>query len=153
MFIEERYKVKVDDLNSIFEFISEGKNGSITKIVQFTKTRWEGVYNLGFGDKNLKTGILDDKVISDNGDFEKVLATVAATVYTFTKFNPNVVVILRATNKARIRLYQMAISKYLEKISKDFDVYGYAQDKANWELFKRNINYRGFLLQKKINIL
>ncbi len=44
--------------------------------------------NLGFGDKDLQTGEVDDTVISDNGDSQKVLATVAATVYAFTDKYP-----------------------------------------------------------------
>jgi hypothetical protein len=34
------------------------------------------MYNLGFGDYNEITGLIDDKVITNNGDREKVLATV-----------------------------------------------------------------------------
>ena len=41
------------------------------------------VYNIAFGDKDNTTGNIDDTIISNNGDSEKVLATVAATVYAF----------------------------------------------------------------------
>ena len=91
---------------------------------KFNRTKLENVFNLGFGDKDLKSGILDDKIVSDNGDFEKVLATVAATVYTFTENKPNSVIIIRGANKARVRLYQIGISKYFEKIYEDFEVFG-----------------------------
>lgn len=39
------------------------------------------LYNLAFGDKNPLTGEIDDKIVTDNGDSEKVLATVVAAVY------------------------------------------------------------------------
>ncbi len=151
MFIEDRYEIDNNYLDSIFEFKSTGKKGEITKIVRFDKTGIGNVFNLGFGDKDLKNGILDDKVISDNGDFEKVLATVASTVYSFTQNKPNSVIIIRGTNKARVRLYQIGISKYFEKIYEDFEVYGLTE--TDWQPFIRNTRYRGFLLQRKNNFL
>ena len=33
MFIEDRYDVEIDDTISFFEFVSEGKNGKIPKLV------------------------------------------------------------------------------------------------------------------------
>lgn len=151
MFIEDRYEIDNNDLDSIFEFKSIGKKGEIIKIVRFDKTKLENVFNLGFGDKDLKSGILDDKIVSDNGDFEKVLATVAATVYTFTENKPNSVIIIRGANKARVRLYQIGISKYFEKIYEDFEVFGLTE--TGWQPFIRNTRYRGFLIQRKNNIL
>ena len=35
-----------------FDFISEGKNGNIQKVIMFQETGIEGVFNLGFGDKD-----------------------------------------------------------------------------------------------------
>ena len=118
---------------------------------KFNRTEIENVFNLGFGDEDLKTGILDDKVISDNGDFEKILATLTATVYAFTKKKPNSVIIIRGVNKARVRLYQIGISKYFEKIYEDFEVFGLTE--TGWQPFIRNTRYRGFLIQRKNNIL
>ncbi|MFY7789008.1 MAG: DUF6934 family protein [Thermoflexibacteraceae bacterium] len=45
--------------------------------------------NLGFGDKHPITGEIDDLAVTDNGDSEKVLATVAATVYEVTTHYKN----------------------------------------------------------------
>lgn len=75
-----RYEIKSDASFTIFEFTSVGKNGEISKIMQYSETNLKDFYNLGFGDKDLETGEVDDKVISDNGDSQKVLATVIATV-------------------------------------------------------------------------
>lgn len=68
--------------------MSVGRKGAIPKIVQYSETNLNGFYNLGFGDKSLQTDEVDDAVISDNGDRQKVLATVAATVYAFTDRYP-----------------------------------------------------------------
>ncbi len=44
----------------------------------------------------------------------------------------------------------MAISKYLERIKEDFIVYGFPFKGGDWEEFKRNKNYKGFIFQRKI---
>ena len=79
-----RYELEASKTLKTFEFVSIGKNGEIAKAVQYSETNLKDFYNLGFGDTNLETGEINDKVISDNGDSQKVLATVAATVYAFT---------------------------------------------------------------------
>jgi hypothetical protein len=53
-------------------------------LYKFSETNLKDLYNLAFGDKNLDTGDLNDLAISNNGDSEKVLATVVAAVYAFT---------------------------------------------------------------------
>ncbi len=68
-----KYPLASSDKMMTFEFVSEGKNGIIHKIVKFQPTNLKGLYNLAFGDKNLETDDIDDKVISNNGDSEKVL--------------------------------------------------------------------------------
>ena len=85
-----KYPLASSDKMMTFEFVSEGKNGLIHKIVKYQPTNLKGLYNLAFGDKDLKTGEIDDKVISNNGDSEKVLATVVSTVYAFTDKYPDV---------------------------------------------------------------
>ena len=76
-----KYPLASSDELMTFEFISEGSKGLISKLVRYQRTNVEGVYNLAFGDEDHLTGDIDDTVISNNGDSEKVLATVAATVY------------------------------------------------------------------------
>ena len=79
-----RYELKAESSLLIFEFISEGSKGRIPKIIKFSETALKGFYNLAFGDKDAKTGDIDDEVISNNGDSEQVLATVVSAVFAFT---------------------------------------------------------------------
>ena len=81
----ERYNVKISGASMTFDFISEGPKGLIRKRVQYRKFKRKNIYNLGFGDLNLETNAIDDKVITDNKDGVKVLSTVASTVFTFIK--------------------------------------------------------------------
>lgn len=79
-----KYPLASSDTLLTFEFISEGKRGLIHKLVRYQPTNIKDVYNLAFGDKDPSTGDIDDAVISNNGDSEKVLATVVASLYAFT---------------------------------------------------------------------
>ena len=94
-----------DDLMT-FEFISEGPKGQIPKLVQFAPTNLKGLYILAFGDKDHLTGEIDDFIISNNGDSEKVLATVVATIYAFTDKHPNAAIYATGSTKARTRALQ-----------------------------------------------
>ena len=130
-----------------FEFLSIGKKGEILKIVQYSPTGIPNIYNLGFGDKNLKTGKISDSVTSDNGDSQKVLATVAGTAIKFMQLHPASQIIVVGSSKSRTRLYQIGISNNLVEISKTFNVYGFSTGK--WTKFDKGNNYNAFLIRKK----
>ncbi|NCC55716.1 MAG: hypothetical protein EOM11_09610, partial [Erysipelotrichia bacterium] len=63
-----KYPLASSDKLMTFEFISEGQNGLIHKLIRFQPTNLKDVYNIAFGDKNPATGDIDDTVISNNGD-------------------------------------------------------------------------------------
>ena len=71
--------IKVTDDFSVFDFISTGKNGNILKRIAFTKTESDNVYNLVFGDVD-NDGEINDYSVSNNGDRNKILATVVKTI-------------------------------------------------------------------------
>jgi len=130
-----------------FEFVSEGQKGLIHKLVQYQSTNLKDVYNLAFGDKDHLTGDIDDTVISNNGDSEKVLATVVATVYAFTDKYPDAWIYATGSSKSRMRLYRMGIAKFLSEVNEDFEVLGELKD--DWEIFKKDVDYEGFLVRRK----
>lgn len=142
----EKYELKSGEKFEVFEFISVGKNGQISKMVQYTSTNYKDLYNLGFGDKN-EIGEIDDTAVSNNGDSEKVLATVVATLYAFTDKHPKAMIYATGSTKSRTRLYRMGISKYIELIREDFQIFGELEN--GWESFTKRIDYKGFLVQLK----
>ena len=83
-----KYLYKSEGLLKVYLFTSEGFKGNIQKMVQYTDTGTENVYNLGFGDYNEVSGTIDDLSVTNNGDSLKVLATVVSTVYAFTEKYP-----------------------------------------------------------------
>ena len=143
----EKYALKAESSLTVFEFISEGPKGLIRKIIQFQETNQQNLYNLAFGDVNLETEEVDDLSVSNNGDSEKVLATVVAALYAFFDKHPDAFVYATGSTKARTRLYRMGISRFYEEISQDFDLYGQIHD--NFYKFELNKEYVGFLVQRK----
>lgn len=142
-----RYQLKAEKSLLVFEFISEGPKGQIPKLVKFSETNLKGLFNLAFGDKDKQTGEINDSVISNNADSEKVLATVIATLYAFTDKHPDAYVIATGSTKSRTRLYRMGITKYLDEIQKDYFIYGLHNEE--WENFQKEIEYEAFLAKRK----
>lgn len=143
----DRYELKAERTLMVFEFVSEGPRGQIAKLVQYTETNTKGVYNLGFGDKDEETGEVDDTAITNNADSQKVLATVAATVYAFTDKYPDSWIYATGGNKARTRLYRIGITNNLAEIQKDFEVYGLKE--GEWKPFEKTVDYKAYLARRR----
>jgi hypothetical protein len=111
-----KYLYKTEDRLMVFEFISEGPKGLIKKMVSYTFTGTENVYNLGFGDYNQETKQIDDKSVTNNEDSHKVLATVASTIYAFTEKYPSAWIFATGSTTVRTRLYRMGITTNIEEI-------------------------------------
>jgi hypothetical protein len=142
-----RYELKAEKSLMVFEFLSEGPKGKIPKLIKYSETNLKDLYNLAFGDKDLQTGDIDDMAVSNNGDSEKVLATVVATVYAFTDKYPECMIYATGSTQARTRLYRMGITKYIKEIEKDFEVFGLRDNL--WQPFEKEIHYEAFLTKRK----
>ncbi len=143
----EIYQLESDRKLLLFEFSSVGPKGKITKLVQYMETNLNNYYNLGFGDRDEKTGEINDTVITNNGDSQKVLATVASTVYAFTDKHPDSWIHVKGSNTARTRLYRIGITNNLLEIKKDYHVFGLKDDQ--WHEFRKGNEYQAFLIQRK----
>ena len=87
----------------------------VEKIVLYEEIN-EGVFNLAFGDKDITTGHINDRIVTNNGDTEKVLATVISTVYTFFDKNPNAYIFATGSTHTRNRLYRRGIQSTYKKL-------------------------------------
>lgn len=130
-----------------YNFVSEGSKGQIYKGVRYTQTDIPNVWNLAFGDIDPETGELDDTVTSDNGDTERILATVAHTCVRFSEHYPEAMIFAMGSTPSRTRLYQIGISHYFDKISELFSIWGLFNNK--WELFEKKKNYLALLAKRK----
>jgi hypothetical protein len=105
------------------------------------------LYNLAFGDKNPITNDIDDMTVTDNGDSEKVLATVVAAIYAFAGKYPDAWVYATGATEARTRLYRIGINKYFDIAQNDFHIMGQLQNE--WEWYEKGKNYQAFAVQRK----
>lgn len=147
-----KYLYKSEELFRVYEFISAGRNGKIKKMVQYSDTGTENVYNLAFGDYDETTNEINDLTVTNNGDSLKVLATVASTLYAFTKKYPNAIIFATGSTDVRTRLYRMGITKNLAEIKEDFKVYGLTISENKWKEFIVGEEYEAFLITRKENI-
>ncbi|MBN9379338.1 MAG: hypothetical protein J0H74_01150 [Chitinophagaceae bacterium] len=146
----EGYKIKREEGNFIYWFYSEGPKGKIIKTIQFQHMLEYGkdFFNLAFGDVDEHTGGLNDKPITNNGDYQKVLLTVAKVVLNFINFWPRAIIQVKGNTLSRTRLYQMGIGAFWLDISQEVDILG--ELNGDWVPFKKGVNYTGFLVFKKI---
>lgn len=145
----EKYDVRATENHNRFEFVSIGSNGSILKVVEFTPLDEAGViYNLGFGDVNALTGDWDDKAVTNNGDRNKILATVANIVVAFLDKYPTVSVYAEGSTPIRNVLYQRTIERFRDEISEAFNIMGYTES-GGWVAFDQGESFIAFLINRK----
>lgn len=147
----ERYENIIASPDKLeFQFVSEGPKGKVTKVIQFTQTLNKNIYNLAFG--NLKSDYtVDDETTNDNGDRNKILATVAGAVYEFSSQYPDKFIFFCGTTPQRTRLYRMALTINMEALKNDFQIYGVLRGIDTFErvVFHKGVDYFGFMVKRK----
>lgn len=134
-----------NDLSSL-DFISTCKHGQWLKRILFVASAAENIYNLVFG--NLIEGDeVDDFSINDNGDRNKILATIAKAINNYTRQYPFRKIYIIGSTEARTRLYRMAIGLNLDELSLTFDIY--ADTENGLVPFCRNMKLIAFLVSRK----
>lgn len=128
----------------LYRFDSIGIKGVIQKIVVYQPLERENEFNLALLD--YVGGRFSDSSISDNGDMEKVLATVVLTFDYFFALQPQASIVFSGSDAARTRLYKIAIGKYEPIATKKFYIYGGRE--GVYEPFEPNENYDSFIIQQ-----
>jgi hypothetical protein len=137
------FRILKEELTFIFE--SKGKR-IITKRVIFQKLDTENYFQMALVDV-LQNGIFDDVIVSDNGDRNKVLATVYQILSYFLNLYPCATVLFAGSTPSRTRLYQIVINTELEKATQLFNISGFYGD--SFESFSKNKSYEAFAISKK----
>ncbi len=146
----EQYESTANKTHKIFTFISEGPKGRILKRVQYSKVKILGIsnlYNLGFGDAIQGSNDIDDLVVTDNQDRDKVLATVMNTLFIFSEKYPKAKILFEGSTTIRTRLYRIVINLYLDILSETFEIYGLTE--IGFLSFEKNTKYDSFLFIRK----
>ena len=146
----DRYTFEISPDHLEYEFYSQGPKGQIKKLVRFQpfETYDEQLVNLAFGDWNENTQSIDDAIVSNNDDADKVLATVAIIVLDYTTHFPDVVIYASGSTPSRTRKYQMGINQRYNEIMVLFEIYGITKD-DEIQLFIRSVNYAAFLVRRR----
>jgi len=143
----ERYEYKIKPTYKEYFFFSEGPGGRIRKVVLFVLfNNTPPSYNLILGDWNNNDKCIDHRVVTNNRDTEKVLATVWAIIMEFTNIFGDVVINIEGNTDARKRLYQMSMNKFFHEIGKKFHVYGVIGNE--YEAFQKNVHYEALLITR-----
>lgn len=134
----------------VYIFYSEGPKGRIPKVIRFQRLDDLGrnTFNLAFGDLDEVHDKFDDKTVSNNGDLQKILHTVAKVVIDFLDSRPDAIILIKGSTDSRTRLYQMRIAGFLTHVIQQFEILGEVKDE--WLPFQKGINYKRFLIYKKI---
>ena len=104
------------------------------------------LYNLALVDI-LPNGEVSDLSVSDNKDMPKILATVFQSILYFFEVKPQASIFIQGSTPSRIRLYQIAISKYLHEFEQKFEIWGFVGNEM--ELFLKGKNYEIFVISTK----
>lgn len=151
-----KYDLYRNSDTTIFEFKSTGKNGEITKVIVYSATQSEEIYNLAFGDLIFNgfqnKYILDESIVTNNGDRDIILGTVAISVYIFTEKYPEKMVFFKGSTIARTRLYRRVIKINLEELSETFVIFGAMKNEVGNVIsvpFKPNEEFFGFIIKRK----
>jgi hypothetical protein len=152
------YRIGEKDIYSEnFEFYSDGEKQYLMGVnysyIGIEAVTSKPVYNLGFGvlKINQDTGLeeIDDTIKTNNGDRDKILATVASTALSFFDKHPNTIIYFEGSSPSRIRTYQMILSRHSETLKRDFLIKGYTEDDYLPEEFEKDKKYVAFLIEKK----
>lgn len=129
-----------------YDFVSEGHT-RIPKAIQFFDTSVPDLFNLVLGDVR-PDGQLDVFSVSDNGDRDKVLATVAQVVAHFLQENPTMYVFFTGSTPARTRLYRMAVGHEFTNLVVQFEIMALLPSKQLVP-FQPNLSCDGFVISLK----
>ena len=145
---QEAYtEIEVTGDFAIFDFVSSGKHGDILKRVIFEETEKKGLYNLAMGDVE-EDNEINDFAVTDNGDRNKVIATVAIIIGAFARRYPDRLIVFRGGTDSRTRLYRMAIGMHFNELIRVYEIMGIAGGKL--VAFEKEGEYEGFLIRRKI---
>lgn len=144
---QEHYEFRTTKDSLWFDFYSVGPQSTVKKIVVYSPfPEVSDLFNLTLAD-SFPDGSISDTNVTDNGDMEKVLATVIQTAFRFFAKNPTKRIYIEGSTPARTRLYGAVVARELTMIQENFDVYGVSNDRL--VPFVKNHRYAAFVIALK----
>ena len=142
--LNDHYNYYVSKNKTRFFFESIGKQGTITKVIEFRQRETER-WSLAFGDWH--NGKVDDSVITNNHDVAKVMGTIAETVFEFFGEYPNATLLIHPIDDKRKKLYNAIFQRRLKELEPMFDIFGSIENQL--EVFSSEKLYDSFEIKRK----
>lgn len=87
-------------------------------------------------------GKIDYQIISNNGDRDKIIATVYQTIVIYLKRYPNKIIYFKGSTKERTRLYRMIINNNFKHFDFQYDIWAEVEN----DLFLSDLIFRLLVL-------
>ncbi len=144
---EEPYELSNNSADNFeLEFTSDGPKGRIIKRIEFRRIGHTDSFELVFGNKTAE-GKVDVYSVSDNGDRDKVLRTVADAVKDFLNVYPKRIVYFTGSTPVRTRLYQIAINHNFYELIQSYEIF--AQQHEKIVTYRKNVKADAFYIVKR----
>ena len=108
----------------------------------------DDIYNLALLDYDLDSQKYSDLSVTDNGDMLEIFATLLNVITEFLNEYKSKKIYFEGSTPSRTRLYQIVINKIYNPHNQDLIILGLKN--KEWYQFEPNINFEGFLIEKKI---
>lgn len=132
-----------------YNFTSISTTKEVEKIVRFSATTYEDIYNLSLLDRWADGGESSDKAETKNKDMDKVLATVLQIVVDFLDKNPDWVVYIEGSEAKRKRLYQILLNREYDQLKEKYKILGIFDGYNEVEPFGKGKEYDSFMISKR----
>ena len=152
MDIDHYGDIKISADFKTFSFVSRGPKGELVKLVRLVKLQnLSDTYNLALG--TVRGNNVDYTETTDNGDRNRILATIFHIALTFSRVYPDQKIFIMGRNQATTRLYRGVINHLYVEIVREFLIQGgvYSENKEgyNFEEFISNKQYNVFLFERR----
>lgn len=121
------------------------KSGDLTHRVILFQEEEKNRYNLALLEE--RNGDYFINTTSNNQDVVKIITTVIKTVLEFLQEHPKAVIIIRASDEKRLRIYNSIIQRHYKSLSEEIRFFGVENDKG--EPYDVRKNYDWFVIARK----
>ena len=131
----------------MIDFVSAGPQRRIVKRIRIYSTPKPEIFHVLLADVG-RGGKSDDMAMNNNGDRDRILATVVYVIELYTLRYPERWIYFSGNTKLKNRLYRMFINKRLGMLASNFYIYG----DVNKEIkpFSPGVDADGFLVKRML---
>jgi len=146
----EKYKVNCINEGINYYFFSIGEKGCLKMEAQFIKSPVVRIYQFRFGVIENTTGVIDEYIVPNNNDTNKILNTIVWILYNFTNRFPECLIRFSGSTKVRTRLFLMWLNRNWDFANKYFIIFG-SKSNEKWVRCRYGIRYSALLIKKNVD--